>query len=106
MCLVNHAAWCVGSICHVFGRRPFDNRDQSANNFLVALATFGEGLQNNHHAFPSSAAHGLAWWEPDFSMWFIRALEALRLVWDVKVPIGDMIAAARRDAGPGESASY
>lgn len=95
--LVNHAAWCVGSVCHVFGSRPFDNRDLSANNFLVALATFGEGLQNNHHAFPSSAAHGLAWWEPDFSMWFIRALEAVGLVWDVKVPSAQMIAAKRSE---------
>jgi len=62
------------------------------------VATFGEGLQNNHHAFPSSAAHALAWWEPDFSLWFIRALEALGLVWDVKVPSPKTIAAARRDA--------
>ncbi|HEY7312379.1 MAG TPA: acyl-CoA desaturase [Gemmataceae bacterium] len=91
MFLVNNGSWAVGSICHVFGTRPFNNRDHSANNYLVAVLTFGEGLQNNHHAFPSSAAHALTWWQPDLSMWFIRLLQGLGLVWDVKLPSRRMI---------------
>lgn len=95
MCLVNHASWCVGSVCHVFGTRPFDNRDHSANNYWVALFTFGEGLQNNHHAFPSSAAHGLRWWQPDPALWIIRVLELFGLVWDVKIPTRCAVQEAR-----------
>ena len=95
MFVVNNGAWAVGSICHVFGTRPFNNRDHSANNYLVALVTFGEGLQNNHHAFPSSAAHAVAWWQPDVCMWFIRLLQGLRLAWDVKYPSRRMIQEAR-----------
>jgi stearoyl-CoA desaturase (delta-9 desaturase) len=95
MFVVNNGAWAVGSICHVFGTRPFNNRDRSANNYLVALVTFGEGLQNNHHAFPSSAAHAVVWWQPDVSMWFIRLLEGLGLVWDVKLPSRRAVAEAR-----------
>jgi stearoyl-CoA desaturase (delta-9 desaturase) len=95
MFLVNNGSWAVGSVCHVFGTRPFNNRDHSANNYWVAVLTFGEGLQNNHHAFPSSAAHAVAWWQPDASMWFIRLLQGLGLAWDVKLPSRSAIAAAR-----------
>jgi stearoyl-CoA desaturase (delta-9 desaturase) len=95
MFLVNHASWCVGSVCHVWGWRPFRTHDKSANNYPVAFFTFGEGLQNNHHAFQNSAAHALAWWQPDFSMTVIRALQGLGLVWDVKVPTPEAIRAAR-----------
>jgi stearoyl-CoA desaturase (delta-9 desaturase) len=95
MFLVNHASWCVGSVCHVWGTRPFETRDRSANNYPVALFTFGEGLQNNHHAFQNSAAHRVAWWQPDFSMTVIRALELVGLVWEVKVPTTEAIRAAR-----------
>lgn len=99
MFFVNHASWCVGSVCHMFGTRPFETRDLSANNYPVALFTFGEGLQNNHHAFQNSAAHALAWWQPDFSMTVIRLLQLVGLVWDVKVPTRDAIQAARKHAG-------
>ncbi len=98
MFLLNHASWCVGSICHRFGSRPFETRDHSANNYTVALFTFGEGLQNNHHAFQNSAAHGLAWWQPDLSMVVIRLLAALGLVWDVKLPTPEAIRSAQRVA--------
>ncbi|MCI0528307.1 MAG: acyl-CoA desaturase, partial [Nitrospira sp.] len=94
--LVNHACWCVGSICHVFGSRPFDTKDQSANNFWVAFFAFGEGLQNNHHAFPSSAKHGLKWWEPDFSVRVIHTLEIFGFVWEVRVPTECMVAEAMK----------
>jgi stearoyl-CoA desaturase (delta-9 desaturase) len=86
MFLVNHASWCVGSICHMFGARPFATNDQSANNFWVAVVAFGEGLQNNHHAFPGSYAHAVRWWEPDLSALIIRGLEAAGLVWAVRSP--------------------
>jgi stearoyl-CoA desaturase (delta-9 desaturase) len=86
MFIVNQVFWAVGSICHRFGSRPFDTRDWSANNFWIALISFGEGLQNNHHAFPSSATHALEWWQPDVSAWVIRALAALGMIWEVKVP--------------------
>jgi stearoyl-CoA desaturase (Delta-9 desaturase) len=99
--LANQASWCVGSVCHMFGSRPFKTADHSANNFWVALFTFGEGLQNNHHAFPSSAAHALRRWEPDLSLWLIRGLAALGLIHDVIIPTPEMIHDMRR--GPAEA---
>lgn len=85
---VNHALWAVGSISHMFGGRPLQSktRDHSANNFWVAVAAFGEGNQNNHHAYPRSARHGLEWWQPDFTFQVIRFLSAIGLIKNVAVP--------------------
>jgi stearoyl-CoA desaturase (delta-9 desaturase) len=84
--LYQHATFSVNSICHMFGRKDFRSRDEARNNWIVALLVFGEGWHNNHHAFPSSARHGLRKHQFDVSWWVIRGLEKLRLVWDVKVP--------------------
>jgi stearoyl-CoA desaturase (delta-9 desaturase) len=46
----------------------------------------GEGWHNNHHAFPTSAKHGLKWWQVDISYYCIRAMELVGLAWNVKVP--------------------
>ena len=92
--LYQHATFSVNSICHIFGRRDFRSRDEARNNWLVALLVFGEGWHNNHHAFPSSARHGLARRQLDVSWWVIRGMERLGLVWDVKVP--DAAQQARR----------
>jgi len=94
--LVNHASWCVGSISHVFGSRPFKTGDHSANNYLVAVLAFGEGLQNNHHAFSGSFSHAVRWWQPDLSALVILALKSAGLVWDLKFPSERAIRDSRR----------
>ncbi len=81
--LTHHITWSVNSICHTFGRRDYNTRDASRNNFIVGLLAFGEGWHNNHHAFPRSAFHGLRWWQIDISAYIIRALEQVGLVWNV-----------------------
>ena len=58
--LLHHATWSVNSICHMYGARPFDIDDESRNNWAVALVSMGEGWHHNHHAFPTSARHGLS----------------------------------------------
>ncbi len=80
-----HATWLVNSATHLWGSRRFATRDDSTNNWWVALLTFGEGWHNNHHAHPTSARHGLAWYEVDFNWMGIRTLEMLGLAWDVKL---------------------
>ena len=98
MFFVHHCTWSVNSICHLFGRAPFATKDESRNNGICALLTFGEGWHNNHHAFPSSARHGLFWWQFDISYLTVRALKSCRLAWDVHVPSHEQLAArARQD---------
>jgi stearoyl-CoA desaturase (delta-9 desaturase) len=81
--LLHHFTYSVNSVCHVFGRRNFATDDESRNVFWLALPTFGEAWHNNHHAFPTSAFHGLRPWQLDPSAAVIWALERLGLVWDV-----------------------
>jgi len=99
--LYQHATFSVNSICHMFGRQDYRSRDEARNNWVVALLVFGEGWHNNHHAFPVSARHGLHRFQLDVSWWVIRALERVKLVWNVKTPSGDQL--ARRRLQPSES---
>jgi stearoyl-CoA desaturase (delta-9 desaturase) len=94
--LVHHITWSVNSVCHLWGTRPFESRDESRNNALVGLLALGEGWHNNHHAFPTSARHGLRWWELDLSYIFIRLLELLRLARDVRLPSAERIRSRMR----------
>lgn len=80
-----HATWLVNSATHMWGKRRFATRDNSRNNGWVALVTFGEGWHNNHHAHPTSARHGLAWYEFDLNWWGIRVMQFLRLAKSVKL---------------------
>ncbi|MGZ4732919.1 MAG: acyl-CoA desaturase [Terriglobales bacterium] len=80
-----HATWLVNSATHMWGSRRFKTRDLSTNNWLVALMTFGEGWHNNHHAHPTSARHGLRWYEVDMNWYGIWALKKLGLAEQIKV---------------------
>jgi stearoyl-CoA desaturase (delta-9 desaturase) len=80
-----HATWLVNSATHMFGYRRFATRDDSRNTWWVALMTFGEGWHNNHHAHPTSARHGLAWYEFDPSWIQISILKFLGIASAVKV---------------------
>ena len=84
--LVGNTIGAVNSLLHTFGERRFRTRDNSRNSRLMALLTFGDSFHNNHHAFPSSAAAGLAWNEPDPAFWVIRIWAALGLTSELKVP--------------------
>ncbi len=83
MLVLHHVTYSINSICHVFGRRRFETSDQSRNVAWLSLPSLGEAWHNNHHAFPTSAAHGLRWWEIDLSALVIRAMEKTGLAWDV-----------------------
>ena len=80
-----HATWLVNSATHMWGSRRFITRDDSRNSWWVALLTFGEGWHNNHHAHPTSARHGLAWYELDITWLQIRFLQLVGLARSVKV---------------------
>jgi stearoyl-CoA desaturase (delta-9 desaturase) len=93
---VHHVTWSVNSICHLWGTRPFKSRDESCNNAVFGVLALGEGWHNNHHAFPTSARHGLRWWEVDASYMVIWAMSKVGLAWDVRVPSPARIAAKHR----------
>jgi len=81
--ILHHATFSINSLCHCFGRKPFATGDESRNLAWLAPIAFGEAWHNNHHAFPTSARHGLGRWQLDPSAGLITLLERCHLAWDV-----------------------
>ena len=81
--LLHHVTWSINSICHYWGRKRFSSRDESRNVWWLSWLSFGESWHNNHHAFPSSAFHGLRALEIDPGGWVIWMLERCGLAWRV-----------------------
>lgn len=83
---VLQATSSINSVCHLFGQRPHETRENSRNVASLALLTGGESWHNNHHAYPHSAKFGHQWWQLDPGFWVIYSLERFGLAWDVKRP--------------------
>jgi stearoyl-CoA desaturase (delta-9 desaturase) len=79
----HHVTFSINSICHFFGRRRFETEEHSGNVFWLSIFSFGESWHHNHHAFPTSAFHGLRRREIDIGGFVIRAMERVGLVWNV-----------------------
>jgi stearoyl-CoA desaturase (delta-9 desaturase) len=92
--LVHHVTWSVNSACHLWGLRPYASGDESRNNLVFGVLALGEGWHNAHHAFPTSARHGLRWWQPDASYYLIRLLALVGLAWNVRLPSEEAMARA------------
>jgi stearoyl-CoA desaturase (Delta-9 desaturase) len=81
--LCHHLTFSINSLCHFFGRRRYETSDESRNLAWLAPFTMGEAWHNNHHAFPTSARHGVGRWELDVSGMLISLMERLGLAWNV-----------------------
>ncbi len=93
--LVHHITWSINSVCHIWGKQDFRSQDESRNNPIFGILSLGEGWHNNHHAFPTSARHGLFWWQFDATWIVIRILSMLGLAWDVRLPSAEAMATRR-----------
>jgi len=101
--LLHHVTWSINSVCHFFGRKRFDIEDESRNVFWLAPLSMGESWHHNHHAFPTSAFHGLRPWErlADPTGLLITVLEKLGVVWNV-VRVSPERQRAKALSGPAE----
>ena len=97
--VLHHVTWSTNSVCHIWGTHPFRSHDESRNNPLFGVLGMGEGWHNNHHAFPTSARHGLRWWQIDMSYLVIRLLALVHLARAVHVPDRATMKAKRRVRG-------
>jgi stearoyl-CoA desaturase (delta-9 desaturase) len=93
MFVLHHVTYSINSLCHFFGRRDFDTPDESRNLLWLTLPSFGEAWHNSHHAFPTSAVHGVGRRQLDVSALVITGLEKVGLAWDVVRPSQKRIAA-------------
>jgi len=94
--ILHHVTYSINSICHFFGTQPYESKDHSRNNWVLSVISFGESWHNNHHAFPSSAIHGIERRQVDVAALVIRGLERVGLVQGVKVPDPEYRAKKRR----------
>ncbi|MEE8603720.1 acyl-CoA desaturase [Euzebya tangerina] len=99
--VLHHITWSINSICHFFGDQPFETRDESVNNWPLSVVSFGESWHNNHHAFPTSARHGLLPGQIDLSWRVIRTLEQIGLADNVHLPTPEQLAKKRRSSTSG-----
>jgi len=101
-----HATFCVNSLLHVWGTRPYKTADTSRNNALISIIVFGEGWHNNHHHFQSAARNGFRWWEFDPTFWALKVLSWIGIVWDLKeVPAHIVHRTANAEVDKDEAAS-
>lgn len=84
MILVQHSIFCVNSIGHSWGNRPYNDETSARDNILLSLITWGEGNQNFHHEFPMEYRNGVKWYSYDPTKWAIWCLAALGQIDDMK----------------------
>ena len=82
--LVYHCTFAVNSIAHLWGTQRYNTKEESKNNFFVALLTFGEGWHNNHHHYPGSIRQGFYWWEVDLTYYALRFLSFFGIVYNLR----------------------
>jgi stearoyl-CoA desaturase (delta-9 desaturase) len=95
--------WIVNAFGHAVGSRNFDTNDGSRNSHWVAWIVFGEGLQNNHHAYPSSAKFSYHKWELDPGYRIARFMD--KLGW-LEIHRTSLIPSPRRRASTNEIVAY
>jgi stearoyl-CoA desaturase (delta-9 desaturase) len=77
--VVHHMTFCINSLCHWIGNRPYSGTCSARDSFLMALFTFGEGYHNYHHEFQYDYRNGVRKWQWDPTKWTIWALNKLGL---------------------------
>lgn len=106
MFFVHHVTWSVNSVCHIFGEQPYKTPDKSTNftihrwwlkwaQWLLTELSLGEDNHNKHHAFPSSALQGNGVLD-DRTYMFIKIMEKLGMVTNIKIPTPQQLLAKRR----------
>jgi stearoyl-CoA desaturase (delta-9 desaturase) len=81
-----HVTFSINSVAHVLGSRRYPTADDSRNNAILALLTFGEGWHNNHHFYATTANQGWFWWEVDLTYAVLRLLSLTGVVWGLRTP--------------------
>jgi len=87
MALLHHVTWGVNSLCHTFGRRPYETKDKRTDIWVLALVSLGDSWHNVHHAHPSWARHGALRGQIDPSAALIRLFERMGLATRVRWPV-------------------
>jgi stearoyl-CoA desaturase (delta-9 desaturase) len=97
--LLYHGTYTINSLAHRFGTRRYATKDDSRNNWWLALVTLGEGWHNNHHHYPGAARQGFFWWEIDLTYLSLLALQKLGCIEGLRGVPDQQLNARRVDLG-------
>jgi stearoyl-CoA desaturase (delta-9 desaturase) len=78
--LVQHMTFCINSLAHYFGTRPYSIDNTARDSWWLAFITYGEGYHNYHHRFAADYRNGIRWYHFDPTKWWILGLKKLGLV--------------------------
>ena len=76
---LQHCTFCINSLCHYLGTRPYSSKCSARDSWLMAILTFGEGYHNYHHEFQHDYRNGVKPWQFDPTKWLIWTLSKLGL---------------------------
>ena len=81
---VQHATFFINSLCHMLGKRPYDDSQTARDSFFLALLTFGEGYHNFHHTFQLDYRNGIRWYQWDPTKWAVNLMSRVGLASNLK----------------------
>ncbi len=76
---LQHCTFCINSLCHYIGKRPYSSRCSARDSWITAIFTFGEGYHNYHHEFQHDYRNGVKPWQFDPTKWIIWTLNFVGL---------------------------
>jgi stearoyl-CoA desaturase (delta-9 desaturase) len=79
-----HATFCINSVAHTIGRRPYSLAISARDSLLTAILTLGEGYHNFHHRFPGDYRNGIRFSHFDPTKWWVWTLSKVGLAWDLR----------------------
>ena len=96
--MVQHATFCINSLCHMIGERPYSTSHSARDSWIAAIFTMGEGYHNYHHEFQWDYRNGVKPWQLDPSKWIIWFLSKFGMTGDLKrVPNERILLAETRE---------
>ncbi len=96
--MIQHATFCINSLCHMVGTRPYSTNNSARDSWIAAIFTMGEGYHNYHHEFQWDYRNGVKSWQLDPSKWIIWTCSKLGLTSDLKrVPRERILLAETRE---------
>ena len=103
-----HSTFCVNSVAHTIGTRPYAPEISARDSFWTALITLGEGYHNFHHRFQLDYRNGVRWWQLDPTKWFVWTLSKVGVTRNLRRASESMIQAAllaarQRDPGTAQA---
>ena len=79
-----HITFCVNSVAHMFGNKPYDRFINPVENFFVSFFAQGEGFHNYHHVFPQDYSASELGMKVNMTTVFIDFMAMIGLAYDRK----------------------